>query len=79
MSVKAGDRVCYTARFLRSIGCYGGDTAFRRGVVTPEGSDMGPEFVKVRWDDDPEGEAKLVRAVNICKVGSLAASDAYVK
>lgn len=70
--MKPGDRVCYSARFLRSIGCYTGETAFRRGTLVA----LGEPFATVQWDDD--GETMCVRLDNLAVVGSLKACDAYV-
>jgi len=78
--LKTGDRVQYAARFLQSIGCYGGDTAFRVGTVVAMPDELGlpaESFAYVRWDDT--GEPSPVNRCNLAKPGSLLASDAYVK
>jgi hypothetical protein len=45
-----GDRVAYTAKFLKNIGAFTGSFGQRRGtlVAVPSGRD---ELARVRWDD----------------------------
>lgn len=70
--MKPGDRIAYTARFLRSIG---GDfaTAERRGEVIS----MDERTAIVQWEDVPSPQRVLL--VNIAKVGSIRFSDVHAK
>ena len=86
----AGDRVAYTAKFLKSTGQRTGPAGARRGTVVGPLPGMGEAFVGVRWDDerlsdhdaDPEYREHVrkfgqgVNVANICKPrASLAFSD----
>jgi hypothetical protein len=52
---QVGDRVAYTAAFLRSCGMYDHDSASRRGtVLTAEARKQGPHVLSVMWDDQTE-------------------------
>ena len=87
--MKPGDRIAYTAKFLRQIGGRY-EEGQRRGTF------LGPhprlkKFVYVRWDDedlsdytdDPEYQesvrenGQMVLAVNIAKVGSVRFGDCH--
>lgn len=70
--MNVGDRVAYTARFLRSIG---GDfaTAERRGELIS----WDERTAIVQWDDAPSPQRVL--RVNIAKVGSVRFGDVHAK
>lgn len=70
---KVGDKVAYSAKFLRSIGCYTGDMPQARGVITALGeiSRGGTVIATIEWDragDCPE----KVNVANLARVGSSA-------
>jgi len=83
--VTAGDRVAYTARFVRDAGGGLHETGARRGTVIR----LDPPLVYVRWDDedltgydaDPElrdfvrDHGQPVHLANVCKVGSVRFAD----
>ena len=74
MAVQVGDRVGYSAHFLRSTGSdY--DTSMRRGVVE---SQRDENFVSILWDDTPE-RAQLAHISNVARVGSVAFGDPSYK
>lgn len=71
-AIQEGDRVAYSATFLRSIGCQTGPACFVRGVVTAVrqyGGRSGPTIATVRWDDPAEGDA--VNVVNLVRVADM--------
>jgi hypothetical protein len=48
---KVGDRIAYTAKFLRSIGDYSYESASLRGTVLNIGSKLTKGYVlEVQWD-----------------------------
>ncbi len=56
-----GDRVRYSAAFLRSAGLYTGKEAFRIGTVTSLVNHGGTFVIaKVKWDDEPEYETHVL-------------------
>lgn len=62
MSVSAfavGDRVAYTAAFLRSIGDYSSESASHRGAVTRID---GAPLIEVQWEG---GKKQLVNTNNL--------------
>lgn len=67
----AGDRVKYSARFLKNIGTHPTDELWRvRGTVQGEPYQIGPlRMVKVQWDD--EDEPRPILTDNVCKKGEL--------
>lgn len=68
--IKTGDRVAYSARFLRSIGAYTGDLPFARGTVT-EIKKLGETTIAViDWGN--EEMASKVNVVNLCRVQDIA-------
>lgn len=68
----AGDRIGYSASFVRSIGATF-ELAERRGTV--EAADE--RVATVRWDDDPDEPGRvLVR--NIARIGSARFADATI-
>ncbi len=72
-SFNAGDRVAYTASFVRGVGGSLLSIAQRRGIVSTVSTDNA-RTVTVQWDDEPE-EHKLVLSCNLARVGSVAFSD----
>lgn len=61
-----GDIVRYTTAFRRNTGQYASDRI--NGKVDSINPGEGRSFVgwpRVIWNDDPEGEAKLVNPVNL--------------
>lgn len=79
MAVLVGDRVGYTARFLRSVG--GGiKTAAddRRGVVVEIEPQRHTDIARVRWDD-AEHELQRVLVCNIARVGTVRFSDPHAR
>lgn len=70
-SFNTGDRVAYTAHFLRSIGCHTGEWPRLRGTIqalvyeTKE-----TRLYSVKWDTDPE--PATINAFNLAKVGTAA-------
>lgn len=62
--IQTGDRVMYSATFLRSIGCHAGRPCFARGTVAAierVGGRSGVTVATVAWDDPDEGEAVAVQ------------------
>jgi hypothetical protein len=66
LPVKAGDRVCYSAAFLRSIGCYAGDMPQARGLVTGLKAVGEVTLAEIEWD--PEGMPERVNVKNLSRV-----------
>ena len=69
--LRAGDRVAYSAHFLRSIQAPF-DVASMRGTV----EEVTGQFVRVNWDDERSMRAHVS---NIARVGSVAFGDPTVK
>ena len=65
--LKAGDKVCWAAKFLSQIADYTSAAASRRGTILtigqPSGSSCGSlpntDLARVKWDDGPEHWCKL--------------------
>ena len=67
-SIQAGDRVQYSARWLRSTGTHAGPICFVVGTVqTIRGYGSGCRIATVSWDDDP-GEPLPVAVANLVTV-----------
>lgn len=79
--MKIGDRVCYTAKFLRLVGAVLGTTARRQGTL----AGVVDIDCWVHWDDEAEDLAEnpdaeyvahvrangtMVKRCNICVVGN---------
>lgn len=47
----AGDRIAYTAKFLKNTGQYLGPSGDRRGTYIGPALGFPPHFCRVRWDD----------------------------
>ena len=85
VSFTAGDRIAYTAKFLKNTGQFTGPSGQRRGEFLKYW-EMDSRFARVRWDDFDQGAAakqygddyaldatehgQIVMACNIAKVGS---------
>jgi hypothetical protein len=82
---QAGDKVGYTAKWLRSVGAYTGSVPFRRGTFVGMDASMSKQFGRVRWDDiedyiadgsgqfsDPEYVADVRQNGSLINVGNIA-------
>jgi hypothetical protein len=69
---EVGDKIAYTADFVRGPGGYSDDVGKRRGTVVGHHKlAFGDRtFPRVKWDD--EDNTALVHPKNICRVGSPA-------
>ena len=71
-ALQIGDKVAYSASFLRSIGCFTGDMPHTRGIIT----DIQPigerQLVTVNWDCE-DIPPKVISA-NLARVGTPAMS-----
>ena len=90
MKPRPGDRVAYTAKFVKNTGG-GKHTVDQRGVYVkddPRTPNMGyvhwdgeDEYLKAMYADDPEYAAHVkengtwVKLVNICRVGTVRFGD----
>ena len=70
-TIQAGDRVKYSAKFLRSIGCQTGPICFMQGIVQSTRS-YGQNFIvaAVVWDDDRE-DGSSVNVANLVRVKDM--------
>jgi hypothetical protein len=70
-NLTVGDRVGYSAAFLRSTGQYTGTAPFRRGVIRSI-YELTPGFMlaNVQWDFDRE--PSQVNIKNLARVGTMA-------
>ena len=52
-NINIGDKVCYSANYLRSTGQYTGDIPFARGIVTKL-KDYGDDFIlaTISWNNE---------------------------
>lgn len=78
-----GDRVAYSASFLRQIGLYGHGIAQDRGIVTgvrPLAHSKNCH-VSIKWDNDNDPERSGALSCNLVKIQNLAidAADAEHK
>lgn len=76
-----GDRVAYSASFLRQIGLYGHGIAQDRGTVTnvrklPHSKNT---HVCIAWDNDNDPERAGALSCNLVKVANLAADAAMAE
>lgn len=67
-----GDRIAYTARFVRDV-CGGlhSSGAMRGTLIRHDGE----RLAWVHWDEDPADVETMVAACNIAKVGSVRFAD----
>ena len=72
-----GDRVAYSAKFLRSIGDYSHGSASMRGTVTGVREIRGMKFpiVSIKWDHDSDPLRAGALACNLCKVSQIPADS----
>ena len=56
-----GDRVCYRASFLRSIGAFTGDIAFARGTIIAIKGDI----IRVQWEGENEPRSARKGALSV--------------
>lgn len=73
-SLQIGDRVCYTANWIRSVGANPGPLTFARGVITgfvELSHETRPAMVAWNCPDAPG----RVNVNNLCKPGTLAANE----
>jgi hypothetical protein len=66
-TIKAGDKVAYSRKFLSGIADYSADSAERRGLVTK--IQTNPKFAEVKWED--ESESRLILTANLVLVSKL--------
>lgn len=50
-SLAAGDRIAYTAKWLKNTGHFTGDVPQRRGTYIGPASGFPPNFGRAKWDD----------------------------
>jgi len=67
--IRLGDRVAYSARFLRSIGCQTGPMPAARGRVTAVRSHAGVTLAAVAWNDPTMPES--VNVANLVSVTDM--------
>ena len=70
-----GDRVAYSAKFLRSICDYSHDSASKRGTVLAVKDYGSMTHVKIDWDDDKDEMRAGAAACNLVKVAQIAAES----
>jgi hypothetical protein len=76
--LKVGDRVAYSAKFLRSVADYSHRSASMRGAVL----DLRPlphsanQLVGVKWDNDNDGLRAGALSCNLVSVAQLASEAA---
>lgn len=91
-NLAAGDRVAFSANFVRSTGQYTTGAANQRATFLGQDDQLGDPFVRVRWDhqpaildthrDDPKhcadilAKGSIVNVHNLARVGSLRFADA---
>jgi hypothetical protein len=69
-TLKIGDRVGYSASFLRSTGLYAGEEPFMRGTVTAfEDISQGFVLAVVDWG---HGHSRKVNVKNLARLGTIA-------
>jgi hypothetical protein len=69
--ITVGDRVGYSAAFLRSTGQYTGTAPFRRGVVQSiDAPAPGFTLAQIKWDG--EHDPTSVNIKNLAQVGTMA-------
>ena len=72
MKLKIGDKVAYSAKFLRSVGAFCGPMGFARGkIIGIKALSSECQIATIEWDKDADMPQK-VNVANIAKVGSSA-------
>lgn len=74
-NIAIGDRVAYSAKFLRSIAGYTGEMPFLRGTVRDiREFRSGTYLAVIEWTGDPyldeEGNLPRVNVLNLARVGT---------
>jgi hypothetical protein len=69
--ITVGDRVGYSAAFLRSTGQYTGTAPFRRGVIQSI-DEPAPGFTLAQIQWDGESDPSSVNIKNLARVGTMA-------
>jgi hypothetical protein len=64
--MQIGDKVCYSKKFLQSIGAYSGDIPLARGTITNLVQLGAMTLADIDWND-PEMSPK----VNICNLSKI--------
>jgi len=75
-NIEVGNRVAYSAKFCKSIGCFTGDLPRLRGTVKEirtYGKTL--QFAVIEWDGsdkrlDEDGKLPRVNVFNLARVGS---------
>jgi hypothetical protein len=67
--IRPGDRVAYSAKFLRSIGCQTGPMPFARGRVITMRHYSGATLATVEWDEP--SRIDTVNVANLIAVDSI--------
>jgi len=66
--LQPGDRVAYSAQFLRSIGCQTGELPAARGTVEAIENLGSTQLARIAWDT-PGNLPQRVAAANLARVG----------
>lgn len=74
--LNVGDRVAYSAKFLRSICDYSHESASKRGTVTSLKDYGTMTHVKIDWDDDKDELRSGAAASNLVRVQNISAEAA---
>lgn len=77
-ALQVGDRVAYSAKFLRSIGDYSHQSASMRGTVQglrPMAHSKNV-LVKIKWDNDDDELRAGALSCNLVRVEKIAAESA---
>lgn len=74
MKIQPGDRIAYTAAFVKQTG-HDKNIADMRGTVKEDRGNMGKnQYLRVLWDGETEYKGCL--SCNICKIKSPSFADA---
>lgn len=66
-NIALGDRIAYSADFLRSIGCYAGDMPAGRGIVKSLKQIGSMTLAHIEW----EGDAELPQTINVNNIAKV--------
>jgi hypothetical protein len=71
MPLQIGDKVQYSAKFLRSISCYTGELPFAQGEITELTGKVGEEYriATIRWINAFAPDK--VNVANLVKIGEI--------
>ena len=67
--LQPGDRIAYSAAFLRSIGCQTGELPAARGTVEAIENLGSTQLARIAWDR-PDNLPQRVAVANLAKVGA---------